>query len=332
MLRNKSIFISGGTGSFGNAFVKNVIENYKKVKRLVIFSRDEFKQYEMSKIFPIKKYPFIRYFLGDVRDLSRLTFALKEIDVVIHAAALKHVPAAEYDPFEFIKTNVLGAQHIIDASIANKVQKVIALSTDKAVAPINLYGATKLCSDKLFLAANNITGNNPTTFSIVRYGNVMSSRGSVIPHFLTLKKNKKKLQLTDINMTRFHITLEQAVNTVIWSIDNCLGGEVVINKIPSIKLLDLIKALKSDYEIIGVRPGEKIHEELLQPSDSRSTLELKNYYVILSKYKNQDKISSFYKKKFSAKSVPDNFSYNSQENNFLSVNEIKNQIEKIKVL
>ena len=186
MLRNKSIFISGGTGSFGNEFVKNVIEKYKKVKRLVIFSRDEFKQYEMSKIFPIKKYPFIRYFLGDVRDLSRLTFALKEIDIVIHAAALKHVPAAEYDPFEFIKTNVLGAHNIIDASIANRVQKVIALSTDKAVAPINLYGATKLCSDKLFLAANNITGNNPTTFSIVRYGNVMSSRGSVIPYFLIL--------------------------------------------------------------------------------------------------------------------------------------------------
>jgi nucleoside-diphosphate-sugar epimerase len=332
MLRNKSIFISGGTGSFGYAFVKNIIEKYKKVKRLIIFSRDEFKQYEMSKIFPIKKYPFIRYFLGDVRDLSRLAFALKEIDIVIHAAALKHVSAAEYDPFEFIKTNVIGANNIIEASILNKVKKVIALSTDKAVAPINLYGATKLCSDKLFLASNNITGNNPTIFSVVRYGNVMNSRGSVIPFFLTLKKNKKKLQITDVNMTRFHITLEQAVSTVIWSIDNCLGGEVVINKIPSIKVLDLAKALKSDYEIIGIRPGEKIHEELLQRSDSSSAYELKNYYVILSKYKNQDMISSYYKKFFSAKSVPDNFSYNSLENNFLSVNEIRNEIEKIKIL
>ena len=332
MLKNKSIFISGGTGSFGNSFVKKIIEKYKNVKRLVIFSRDEFKQYEMSKIFPRKRYPFIRYFLGDVRDLSRLTFALKGIDVVIHAAALKHVPAAEYDPFEFIKTNVLGAQNIIDASFVNRIKKVIALSTDKAVSPINLYGATKLCSDKLFLAANNIAGKNPTTFSIVRYGNVMSSRGSVIPYFLTLKRNKKKLQLTDIAMTRFHITLEQAVNTVVWSIDNCLGGEVVINKIPSIRLLDLIKALKSDYEIIGVRPGEKIHEELLQSSDSRNTLELKNYYVILSRYKDYDKSLLYYKKNFAARSVPDNFSYNSLENNFLSVNEIRNQIKKINVL
>ena len=331
LFSNKTFLITGGTGSFGNAFVKNVIKKYKKVKRLVIFSRDEFKQYEMSKIFPKKKYPFIRYFLGDVRDLSRLTFALKEIDVVIHAAALKHVPAAEYDPFEFIKTNVLGAQNIIDASIKNKVKKVVALSTDKAVSPINLYGATKLCSDKLFIAANNITGKNPTVFSIVRYGNVMSSRGSVVPYFLTLKKNKKKLQLTDINMTRFHITLEQAVNTVIWSINNCLGGEVVINKIPSIKLLDLIKALKSEYEIIGIRPGEKIHEELLQSSDSRSTIELKNYYVILSRYKEQDKILSYYKNNFSAKPVKDNFSYNSLENNFLSVNEIRNLLEKNKI-
>ena len=332
MLRNKSIFISGGTGSFGQEFVRNIISKYKKFNRLIIFSRDEFKQYEMSKIFSPKKYPFIRYFLGDVRDISRLRFALKEIDIVVHAAALKHVSAAEYDPFEFIKTNVLGAQNIIEACIANKVKKVIALSTDKAVSPINLYGATKLCSDKLFLAANNITGNNPTTFSIVRYGNVMSSRGSVIPYFLTLKKNKKKLQLTDINMTRFHITLEQAANTVIWSIYNCLGGEVIVNKIPSIKILDLIKALKSDYEITGIGPGEKIYEELLQSSDSRSTLELKNYYIILSNYKNYDKILSYYKKKFSAKFVPDNFSYNSQKNNFLSVNEIRNQIEKIEVL
>ena len=331
MLKNQNIFISGGTGSFGHAFVNNIINKYKKVKRLVIFSRDEFKQYEMSKIFPLKKYPFIRYFLGDIRDLSRLRFALKDIDLVIHAAALKHVPAAEYDPFEFVKTNVLGAQNVIDACIANNVKKVIALSTDKAVSPINLYGATKLCSDKLFIAANNITGNIPTTFSIVRYGNVMNSRGSVIPYFLMLKKNKKKLQITDVNMTRFHITLEQAVNTVMWSLSNCIGGEVVINKIPSIRLLDLIKALQSDYELIGVRPGEKIHEELLQSSESRNALELKNFYVILNNFKNKNKTFLYYKKSFFAKPVKDNFSYNSRENIFLSIDNIKDQIEKIKI-
>lgn len=331
MLKNQNIFISGGTGSFGNAFVNNIINKYKKVKRLVIFSRDEFKQYEMSKIFPLKKYPFIRYFLGDIRDLSRLKFALKNIDLVIHAAALKHVPAAEYDPLEFVKTNVLGTQNVIDACIANKVKKVIALSTDKAVSPINLYGATKLCSDKLFIAANNITGNIPTTFSIVRYGNVLNSRGSVIPYFLMLKKNKKKLQLTDVNMTRFHITLEQAVNTVIWSLSNCLGGEVVINKIPSIRLLDLVKVLQSDYELIGVRPGEKIHEELLQSSESRNTLELKNFYVILNNFTNEKKTFLYYKKYFFGKPVKDNFSYNSKENIFLSIDNIKDLIEKIKI-
>jgi len=331
MLNNQTVFISGGTGSFGRAFVKHVINKYKKIKRLVIFSRDEFKQFEMSKIFPSKKYPFLRYFLGDVRDLSRLKYALKEIDIVIHAAALKHVPAAEYNPFEFIKTNVLGAQNIIDASIANNVRNVIALSTDKAVSPVNLYGATKLCSDKLFISANNIIGNNPTIFSIVRYGNVMSSRGSVIPYFLMLKKNKKKLQLTDINMTRFHITLEQAVNTVIWSINNCLGGEIVVNKISSIKLLDLVKALKSDYEIIGIRPGEKIHEELLQAAESPYTLELKNFYVIVNNYKKNDKIFSYYKKNFFARFVPENFSYNSLQNNFLSLNQIRAEIIKSKI-
>ena len=326
MLKNKNILITGGTGSFGYEFVSKVIKEFKNIRRLVIFSRDEFKQYEMSKIFPIKNYPFLRYFLGDIRDLSRLKFALEGIDFVIHAAALKHVPAAEKDPFEFIKTNVLGAQNLIEASIEKNVKKVIALSTDKAVSPINLYGATKLCSDKLFVAANNIIGKKKVNFSIVRYGNVMSSRGSVIPYFLKLKAENKRLLLTDPKMTRFHITLQQAVNSVLWSLKNCVGGEVVINKIPSIRILDLVKALESEYDIIGIRPGEKIHEELIQAADSANTIELSNYYVILNDYKDKNKIFSYYKKNFSAKSLPDNFSYNSFNNNYLSIKEIRNQI------
>jgi UDP-N-acetylglucosamine 4,6-dehydratase (inverting) len=320
MFTNKSIFISGGTGTFGKAFVNHVVNNYKKVKKLIIFSRDEYKQYEMNKIFPQHKYPFLRYFLGDIRDYSRLSFALREVDIVVHAAALKQVPAAEYDPFEFIKTNILGAQNIIEASLNNKVKKVIALSTDKAVAPINLYGATKLCSDKIFLAANNIAGKLPITFSIVRYGNVINSRGSVIPYFLDLKKNKKILPLTDVNMTRFHITLDQAVNAVSWALRFCVGGEVIISKIPSIRILDIIKALGADYKLVGIRPGEKIHEELIQQSESYNTLEIKNYFIITNKIK---KNINYYKKKFSAKFVSPNFSYNSLENNFLSIKQIK---------
>lgn len=330
MLKNKNILITGGTGSFGYEFVRKVIKDFKNIRRLVIFSRDEYKQYEMSKIFPIKNYPFLRYFLGDIRDLSRLKFALEGIDFVIHAAALKHVPAAEKDPFEFIKTNVLGAQNLIEASIEKSVKKVIALSTDKAVSPINLYGATKLCSDKLFVAANNITGKKKVNFSIVRYGNVMSSRGSVIPYFLKLKAENKRLLLTDPKMTRFHITLQQAVNSVLWSIKNCVGGEILINKIPSIRILDLVKALESEYDIIGIRPGEKIHEELIQVADSANTIELSNYYVILNDYKDKNKIFSYYKKNFSAKSLADNFSYNSFNNNYLSIKEIRSQINNLK--
>jgi UDP-N-acetylglucosamine 4,6-dehydratase len=321
MFTNKSIFISGGTGTFGKAFVNHIVNNYKKVKKLIIFSRDEYKQYEMNKIFPQHKYPFLRYFLGDIRDYSRLSFALREVDIVIHAAALKQVPAAEYDPFEFIKTNILGAQNIIEASLNNKVKKVIALSTDKAVAPINLYGATKLCSDKIFLAANNIAGKLPITFSIVRYGNVINSRGSVIPYFLDLKKNKKILPLTDINMTRFHITLDQAVNAVLWALKFCIGGEVIISKIPSIRIIDIIKALEVNYKLVGIRPGEKIHEELIQQCESYNTLEIKNYFIIINKIK--EKNINYYKKNFSAKFVSPNFSYNSLENNFLSIKQIK---------
>jgi UDP-N-acetylglucosamine 4,6-dehydratase (inverting) len=329
MFTNKSIFISGGTGTFGKAFVNYIVNNYKKVKKLIIFSRDEYKQYEMNKIFPQHKYPFLRYFLGDIRDYSRLSFALREVDIVVHAAALKQVPAAEYDPFEFIKTNILGAQNIIEASLNNKVKKVIALSTDKAVAPINLYGATKLCSDKIFLAANNIAGKLPISFSIVRYGNVINSRGSVIPYFLNLKKNKKILPLTDINMTRFHITLDQAVNAVLWALKSCIGGEVIISKIPSIRIVDIIKALGVDYKLVGIRPGEKIHEELIQQSESHNTLEIENYFIITNKIK--EKNINYYKRKFSAKFVSPNFSYNSLENNFLSIKHIKDIINNIRI-
>jgi UDP-N-acetylglucosamine 4,6-dehydratase len=324
-INKKSILITGGTGSFGNCFVKSILKKGNTFKRIVIYSRDEFKQYEMQKVFSKEKYPFIRFFLGDVRDYSRLSYALKDIDVVVHAAALKHVSAAEYDPFEFIKTNILGAENVVQASIKNNVKKVIALSTDKAVAPINLYGATKLCSDKLFLAANNITGKNPITFSIVRYGNVISSRGSVIPFFIEMNKNKKILPLTDPNMTRFHITLDQAINTVLWALRFCIGDEVIISKIPSIRILDIIKALDADYKLVGIRPGEKIHEELMQQSEAYNTLEIKDYFIITNKIKENN--INYYKRKFAAKFVSPNFSYNSLDNNFLSIKQIKDMLK-----
>ena len=251
---NKSILITGGTGSFGKAFIKRIIQTQKNIKRLVIYSRDELKQYEMAKQFP-EKYKFIRYFIGDVRDLPRLKLAMNEIDCVIHAAALKQVPTAEYNPIEFIKTNVIGAQNIIEASLNSKVKKVIALSTDKACAPINLYGATKLCSDKLFIAANNLSEKN-IKYSVVRYGNVFGSRGSVVPLFLKQRK-LGVFTLTDTRMTRFNITLEEGVNTVIWGMKNFYGGEILIPKIPSFKVIDLINAFGTKkIKVIGIRKGE----------------------------------------------------------------------------
>ena len=328
MLNNKSILITGGTGSFGKAFVKRILKNFPKIKRLVIFSRDELKQFEMSKQFSENKYPFIRYFIGDVRDRFRLQRALEDIDLVIHAAALKQVPLAEYNPMEFIQTNVIGAQNIIEASIEKKVKKVIALSTDKAAAPINLYGATKLCSDKLFVAANNYAGLKDLSFSVVRYGNVMGSRGSVIPFFINQAKTGK-LTITDNSMTRFNITLEESIDMVLFTIKNSLGGEVFVPKIPSYRISDLAKAICPSCKIIniGIRPGEKIHEEMITVSDSFSTIDIGKYFLILPS--NEKEFVNYYEKKFKVKRVPRGFSYNSGKNEeFLSKKEIRELLVK----
>ncbi len=322
MLNNKTVLITGGTGSFGQEFVYQTIKKFPKIKKLIIFSRDELKQYEMEKKFPIKQYPFLRYFLGDIRDKSRLVRAMENVDIVIHAAALKQVPAAEYNPFEFIKTNIIGAQNIIEASLEKNVQKIIALSTDKAASPINLYGATKLCSDKLFIAANNIVGKNNQKFSVVRYGNVMKSRGSVIPHFIEQKKSGV-ITITDKNMTRFNILLSEGVEMVFWSLKNLIGGEIFVPKIPSYKIMDLANAisLKSEKKIIGIRPGEKIHEELISQSDSAHTIDLGKYYAILSPSGNM-KINDYIKRK-GGKKVPFEFSYTSGNNKkFLTIREL----------
>jgi len=327
MLLNKSILITGGTGSFGKAFVKTLLKKYPSIRRLVIFSRDELKQYEMQQSFSGSKHECLRYFIGDVRDKSRLYRALEDIDIVIHAAALKQVPAAEYNPFECIKTNILGAQNLIEACLDTKVQCVVALSTDKAAAPINLYGATKLCSDKLFVAANNIKGKRDIRFSVVRYGNVMGSRGSVIPFFLD-KRASGKLPITDPAMTRFNISLADGVNMVLWAIENAWGGEVLVPKIPSYRITDLAEAIGPDCEhpIIGVRPGEKIHEEMITSSDSFNTVDLGKYYAILpqgASYSIED-----YCERMKAKLVQQGFAYNSGTNtDFLTVDQLKNLIK-----
>ena len=324
-MNNRKIFLTGGTGSFGKHFVRIVTKKFKKIEKLIIFSRDELKQFEMEKEFPIKKYPYLRYFLGDVRDLSRLKMAMYGSDIVVHAAALKQVPAAEYNPFEFIKTNILGAQNVIESSFSSGVSKVVALSTDKAASPINLYGATKLCSDKLFIAANNIKGKKNITFSVVRYGNVIGSRGSVVPSFLQQKE--RPLEITDKNMTRFNITLDQGVDFVLWVIKNMKGKEIFVPKIPSYKILDLAKAIQNKlrYKITGIRPGEKIHEELITASDSFSTLENKKMYIILPP---ESKNINVYRQNFHARKVMAGFSYNSADNsNFLTVEQIKKIIK-----
>jgi len=326
MLNNKSVLITGGTGSFGKAFVKNVLERYPDIKRLVVFSRDELKQYEMAQQFPETKFRAMRYFIGDIRDESRLHRALQGIEVVVHAAALKQVPAAEYNPFECIKTNVLGAQNLIEACLDAGVQKVVALSTDKAAAPINLYGATKLCSDKLFVAANNIKGARNIRFSVVRYGNVMGSRGSVIPLFLD-KRSSGKLPITDPGMTRFNISLQEGVDMVLWSLENAWGGEIFVPKIPSYRITDLAMAIgpECEHPVVGVRPGEKIHEELITSSDSFNTVDLGRYYAILPSggaYNIAD-----YCAKSGAIKVEPEFSYDSGSNeNFLSVEELRKLI------
>lgn len=313
MLNNKSILLTGGTGSLGRALTKRIFNLYPDVNRLVIFSRDEQKQFQMAQEFPHNKYPSIRYFIGDIRDFTRVKRALRDIDYVIHTAAMKHVPVAEYNPMECIKTNVLGAENIINACLETEVKKVVALSTDKAAAPINLYGATKLTSDKLFIAANNIRGKDNIKFSVVRYGNVMGSNGSVVPFFLK-KMKEGVLPITDPLMTRFNISLDEGVDMVLHALEKAWGGEIFIPKIPSYKILDLAEAIGPECKkpVIGIRPGEKIHEEMITSSDSYSTFDLGKYYVILPFFPNWN-LEDF-KKAFNAKKVKEGFSYNSGKN------------------
>ena len=320
------ILITGGTGSFGKAFIRKVLNKYPSIQRLVVFSRDELKQWELQQEFPNSKFPNIRYFLGDIRDKSRLLRAFEDIDTVIHAAALKQVPAAEYNPMEYIKTNVIGTENIIEAALQQKIKRLVALSTDKAAAPINLYGATKLCSDKLVIAANNIKGKRDTLFSVVRYGNVMGSRGSVIPFFLK-QAQEGYLTITNKKMTRFNITLDESVDMVFWALNNSEGGEIFIPKIPSYNITELAEAIgpSCKKEVIGVRPGEKIHEELITSADSYLTLELDNYYSI---FQNENDLKRRMKENKSYKKVNEGFQYNSGDNiNFLNVDELRKLIK-----
>ena len=320
-----SILITGGTGSFGQEFVRTLLDQ-QAFKRIVIYSRDELKQFEMEQKFPVSKHPALRYFIGDVRDVERLRRAMEGIEFVVHAAALKQVPAAEYNPIECIKTNVMGAQNVIEASLDTGVKRVIALSTDKAAAPINLYGATKLCSDKLFTAANNIRGHRDLCFSVVRYGNVMGSRGSVIPFFLE-KRRTGVLPITDPAMTRFNISLHEGVKMVLWALGHAQGGEIFVPKIPSYRITDLAKAIgpECEHPVTGIRPGEKIHEEMITASDSFNTVDLGEYYAILPSAGGHSLES--YCKVCGGKPVPQGFSYNSGTNpDFLTVEELKSLI------
>jgi len=322
MLNDKAILITGGTGSFGKAFVKAVLASYPRIRRLVIYSRDELKQFEMSQLYGDRDYPGIRYFIGDVRDRGRLKRALHGIDTVIHAAALKQVPAAEYNPMEFIRTNIMGAENLIESCMDTGVQRVVALSTDKAAAPINLYGATKLCSDKLFVAANNYSGTG-LKLSVVRYGNVMGSRGSVVPFFLAKAKDGV-LPVTDPSMTRFNISLREGVSMVFWALEQALGGEIFVPKIPSYRIVDVAEAIGPNCrkQIIGIRPGEKVHEEMITESDSLNTVDLGAYYAILPA--NAAMSVERYAEQRAARPVPPGFAYQSGRNpHFLSVDEIR---------
>lgn len=327
MLSNKSILITGGTGSLGKALTRTILRNWPDVKRLVIFSRDEQKQFTMAHEYPSHQYPQIRFFIGDIRDYARLKRALKGIDYVIHAAAMKHVPIAEYNPMECVKTNILGAENVINACLETDVERVVALSTDKAAAPINLYGATKLASDKLFVAANNIRGANPIKFSVVRYGNVMGSNGSVIPFFLS-KKSDGKLPITHPDMTRFNISLDGGVDMVLHALEHAWGSEIFVPKIPSYKITDVAEAIapECEQEIVGIRPGEKMHEEMITSSDSFYTHDLGKYYVILPAVHNWD-LQDFIKH-FEAKKVKEGFTYNSGDNSeWVNVNELRSLIK-----
>lgn len=326
-LNGKAILITGGTGSFGKKLVETIFNRFPDVRRVVIYSRDELKQFEMQQTYPQYKYPNIRFFIGDVRDGERLKRACEGIDYIIHAAALKQVPAAEYNPMECIKTNVFGAENVINAALANNIQKVVALSTDKAAAPINLYGATKLCSDKLFVAANNMRGSRQITFSVVRYGNVIGSRGSVMPFFLE-KAKTGVLPITDERMTRFNISLEDGVEMVLYALENAWGGEIYVPKIPSYRIMDVAKAIGPNCEFpnVGIRPGEKLHEEMITETDSLSTIETKKYYVIMpfSPIWNINE----YLKHFGASFVEEGFKYNSGTNEeWLTVEQIREEIK-----
>lgn len=326
-LKGKSILITGGTGSFGKKFAEIFLKQFPDIRRLIIYSRDELKQFEMSQKFNANMHPGIRYFIGDVRDAARLKRACEDVDIIIHSAALKQVPAAEYNPMECIKTNIFGAQNVIDAALDTGVQKVVALSTDKAAAPINLYGATKLCSDKLFIAANNMRGKRNLSFSVVRYGNVIGSRGSVVPFFIK-KRIDGVLPITHPGMTRFNISLEDGVNMVLFALQNAIGGEVFVPKIPSYKITDVAKAIGPNCEqkIVGIRPGEKLHEEMITETDSLNTIETNKYYVICPAnsvtYTKQDYLAHY-----QGNSVSDGFSYNSGQNTeWLNVKELRQQI------
>lgn len=316
MLSDKTVLITGGTGSFGKKFIETILLRYPKVKKIIIFSRDELKQSNLKLMYPVNSYPQLRFFIGDVRDKYRLVRACEGVDVIIHAAAIKQVDTAEYNPTECIRTNINGAENVIDAALECGVKDVVALSTDKACAPINLYGATKLVSDKLFTAANNIKGSKDIRFSVVRYGNVMGSRGSVIPFFLNKKKDGL-LPITHKEMTRFNISLQDGVDLVMYAIGNHLGGEIFIPKIPSYKIQDVAEAIgpECEQEIVGIRPGEKLHEEMITDTDSINTIDLGKYYAILPS------ISFNFSKKeyidhFNAKEVPFGFRYNSGTNKF----------------
>lgn len=327
MLNGKSILITGGTGSFGKKFVETILFQYPEVERLVVFSRDELKQFEMAQRFSDESFRQIRYFIGDVRDRERLTKAMEGIDIVIHAAAMKQVPACEYNPFEAIKTNIHGAQNVIEAAIERGVKQVVALSTDKAAAPINLYGATKLCSDKLFVAANNFKGKHDIKFSVVRYGNVMGSRGSVIPFFME-KRNEGVLPITDERMTRFNITLEDGVKLVLFALENMWGGEIFVPKIPSYKITDVADAVSPGCKkkIVGIRPGEKLNEEMITITDALCTVEFEKYFVILPSIPLWD-VEKF-KNHFGGEFCPDGFCYNSGTNSeWLDVEQLKVLIE-----
>lgn len=325
-LANKSILITGGTGSFGKKFVEMIYQRYPNLKRLVVYSRDELKQYEMAQSYPLSRYKSIRFFIGDVRDGQRLKRACEGIDIIIHAAALKQVPAAEYNPMECIKTNVFGAENVINAALDNGVKRVVALSTDKAAAPINLYGATKLCSDKLFVAANNMKGSRDLRFSVVRYGNVIGSRGSVVPFFLE-KRKEGVLPITHPDMTRFNISLEEGVEMVLYALEHAWGGEIYVPKIPSYRITDVAEAIGPNCEqkLVGIRPGEKLHEEMITETDSLNTIETDKYYVITPSTPTWD--VDEYLTAFNAQRVPMGFKYNSGTNtDWLTVDQLREQV------